>query len=153
MNEHARMEERAAQRQLHIAKASSKLAATSRELATYEAIIAARAPLPAPAEISFLPITSTQRRHLLARGLIYERLSMINYVVFLRGLQRHQKRMLEVKRLVRAWIDIAAARNSVSRARKELDAAYCAKAAAQSTMLPQAMGEGQVGQGLATRLA
>lgn len=44
-------------------------------------------------------------------------------------------------------------RNLVSRARKELDAAYCAKAADWSTTLPQAMGEGRVAQGLGIRLA
>lgn len=91
MNEHAGREGQA-RRQLHIDTASSQLAAISSELAIYEAIITARTPLPAPTEISFLPITSKERQQLLARGLIYEHLSTINYVVFLRGLERHRKR-------------------------------------------------------------
>lgn len=78
---------------------------------------------------------------------------MINYVVFLRGLERRQKRMLLVKRLVRARMDRLVIRNLVSRVRKELDAAYCAKAAAQSTMLPYALGGRPVAQGLGIRLA
>ena len=152
MNEHARREGQA-QRQLHIDAASSKLAAISSELAIYEAIITARTPLPAPTEISFLPITFKERHVLLARALIYEQFSTINYVVFLRVLEQRQKRIMAAKQLVSARIDMRFIQNVVSRARKELDAADCAKAAAWSTTLPQAMGEGRVAQGLGMRFA
>lgn len=53
--------------------------------------------------------------------------------------------MLLVKRLMRARMDIAVARNLVSRARKELDVANSVEAAALSTTLPRlAMGRSTV---------
>ncbi|KFZ12305.1 hypothetical protein V502_07157 [Pseudogymnoascus sp. VKM F-4520 (FW-2644)] len=104
------------------------------ELAKHEAAIAAGTPLPVPPR--FRPITSQERKRLLAKGRDSKKRSM-DFVEYLKGAVPRNKKIL-AKLGEQSVQDL---QGLMPLAWKELDAADCAEAAARSTTLPRAMGE------------
>ena len=116
------------------------------ELAKHEAAIAAGTPLPVPPR--FRPITSQERKRLLANGRDSKERSM-DFVEYLKGAVPRNRKIL-ARLGEQSVLDI---QGLMPLARKELDAADCAEAAARSMTLPRAMGEDRAAQGVVTRLA
>lgn len=103
-------------------------------LAIYEAAMAAGTPFPLPPRMR--PITRQERKRLLAKGRDSKERSM-DFVEYLRAAVPRNKKALarlgeESVRDLQVMMPLA---------RKELDVAGCAEAAARSMALPRAMGE------------
>ncbi|OBT96157.1 hypothetical protein VE01_06822 [Pseudogymnoascus verrucosus] len=107
------------------------------ELAMYEAAIAAGTPLP---DSIPLPAYHPEQHQLLANGGEHRQRSTMDYVEFLRGaVRRGNENLARLREQSNRSLQ-----GLLLMARKELDVADCANAAARSRTLPRAMGESTV---------
>ncbi|KFZ06412.1 hypothetical protein V501_07435 [Pseudogymnoascus sp. VKM F-4519 (FW-2642)] len=116
------------------------------ELAMYEAAIAAGTPLP---DSIPLPAYHPEQHQLLANGGEHRQRSTMDYVEFLGGAVRRGNESLARLREQ----SNRSLQGLLLMARKELDVADCANAAARSRTLPRAMGESTVTEEPVTGLA
>jgi hypothetical protein len=148
----ARMDEEAPGRRRHLETAASDLAATSTQLAIYDAAIAAGEPLPEPSRGPFRAMERKHRKRMWASGINVGEMTAAEYVGELRFLEHLQQEGLMTLRQMFTEIDRQYLEIFVQLARKELDVANSVEAAAWSTTLPGAMGR-RVGEGPDTRIA